>query len=117
MTDEAKTMTNEEAEEQAVKAALDAFRQARKDGRTEINQIRAAVVAYERGLWNDIAVAPRNHAVLAEQEGDMSIVTWMTAIETGEGDWIVYRQVGENPIAVRLPAPRRWRPVRLPHDD
>lgn len=73
--------------------------------------IADAIAAYEQALWQPIETAPRDRAIMVMQDGEQAVVTWMTAMEDGAGDWIIWRQVGPDAMAIRMPAPTHWRPL------
>lgn len=77
--------------------------------------MRNILEAAEAAAWQPIETAPRDGTrVLVYQDGEAAVASWMTAIEDGSGDWIIWRRNGSNPLAIRQPAPTLWQPIRMP---
>lgn len=76
----------------------------------------AAIAAWNRRAegWMPIETAPRDKPIIVYQDGEQAVVTWMTALEDGAGDWIIWRRVGSDALAVRMPEPTHWRHLPTP---
>lgn len=73
--------------------------------------------------WQPIETAPTDGTsilVFCPRQPDERIadewfvVRWMTALEDGDSNWIVYRQVGRRPFAVIIRNPTHWTPLPAP---
>jgi len=78
-------------------------------------RIRAALAAADAAAWEGIESAPRDGTrVLVRQDGETAVAGWMTAIEDGSGEWIIWRRFGSDAMAIRMLAPTHWRPLPAP---
>jgi hypothetical protein len=78
-----------------------------------LSALSAAGLVVEQG-WQPIATAPRGGPVIVYQDGEQAVATWMTALEDGAGDWIIWRRVGPDALAIRMPEPTHWHPLPTP---
>lgn len=85
----------------------------RKGAEADLATLTAAGYAVEQG-WQPIETAPKDGPILVAQDGEQAVVEWMTALEDGAGDWIIWRRVGPDALAVRMPKPTHWRPLPAP---
>jgi hypothetical protein len=61
--------------------------------------------------WRPIETAPDDKQILICQDGEIAVARCMTAAEDGSVDWIIWRRLGPDAMAVVMPAPTHWMPL------
>lgn len=85
-----------------------------RDGEVADAILAALAAAGYAVEWQPIETAPRDRAVLLWDGANMRVAQRLTAMETGETEWVYARQLGEEAIAFIVREPTHWMPLPKP---
>lgn len=67
--------------------------------------------------WRPIETAPDDKQILICQDGELAVARRMIASKDGSVNWIIWRRLGSDAMAVVMPAPTHWMALPPPPEE